>query len=41
MGSHHHHNHGATPAEYPVLNPKSGAKWSKGLTADRLNNFGE
>ena len=40
MGSRHNHP-GATLGEYPVLNLKPGAKWSKGLTAGRLDHFGE
>jgi hypothetical protein len=39
MGNHHHP--GTTPAGYPVLNLKPGAKWSKSLTSSRLDTFGE
>ena len=32
---------GVTPAKYPVLNLKPGAKWSKGLTSGHLDTFDE
>lgn len=39
MANHHHHHPGGTHGEYPVVNLKPGAKWSKGLTSARLNHF--
>lgn len=41
MASHRHHHPGPTPGEYPVLNLKPGAKWSRGLTQGRLGTFSE